>query len=90
VVRAGYPDSFARQKGHDYFDSASTPEKPVWFMVDIAFVEKFPAIVPLETLKKARGLEKMVVTQRGSRLSVQPVTKSEFGIVSRLGRRSAK
>ena len=44
-------------------------------MVDIRFVEKFPNIVPLETLKKTKGLEEMVVTQKGSRLSVQPVTK---------------
>ena len=90
VVRAGYPDPFAWKKGHDYFDPASTKEKPVWFMVDVGFVEKFPAIVPLEALKKAKGLEKMVVTQRGSRLSVQPVTKSEFEIVTRLGRGSGK
>ena len=44
-------------------------------MVDIRFVEKFPAIVPLAALKATPGLEKMVVTQKGSRLSVQPVTK---------------
>src|SRR5262245_5552508 len=40
VVRAGYPDSFAWKKGHDYFDPASTKEKPVWYMVDVAFVER--------------------------------------------------
>ena len=46
-----------------------------------------PEIVRLETLKVAKGLEKMMVTQKGSRLSVQPVTKSEYDIVARLGRR---
>jgi predicted RNA-binding protein with PUA-like domain len=30
----------------------------------------------------------MMVTQKGSRLSVQPATKQEFDIVARLGRRS--
>ena len=45
-------------------------------MVDIGFVERFPAIVSLETLKTTQGLEKMVVTQKGSRLSVQPVTRA--------------
>lgn len=63
------------------------PEKEEpWVMVDIAFVEKFPEVVPLETLKKTAGLENMVVTRKGSRLSIQPVTKSEFDIVVRLGR----
>jgi predicted RNA-binding protein with PUA-like domain len=55
-------------------------------MVDISFVEAFPAIVSLETLKSTKGLEQMMVTRKGSRLSVQPVTKPEYDIVVRLGR----
>ena len=61
------------------------PKDPTWSMVEIRFVEKFP-IVPLETLKKTRGLESMVVVKRGTRLSVQPVEKREFEIVVKLGR----
>ena len=61
-------------------------EEP-WVLVDIAFVEKFRNLVSLETLKKTRGLEEMVVTKKGSRLSVQPVTKSEFDIVVKLGKK---
>jgi predicted RNA-binding protein with PUA-like domain len=87
VSREAYPDKFATQKGHEYFDPKATKDDPIWVMVDIAFVEKFPHIVPLETLKKTKGLEKMVVTQKGSRLSIQPVTKSEFEIVAKLGRK---
>jgi predicted RNA-binding protein with PUA-like domain len=56
-------------------------------MVDIAFVERFGGTVPLETLKRTRGLDTMMVTRKGSRLSVQPVTRAEYGIVVRLGRR---
>jgi predicted RNA-binding protein with PUA-like domain len=63
------------------------PEKEEpWVMVDLKFVEKFPNIVPLDVLKKTRGLEEMVVTKKGSRLSIQPVTKPEFDIVVKLGR----
>jgi predicted RNA-binding protein with PUA-like domain len=89
IARAGYPDQFAWTKGHKYFDPASTKDNPIWYMVDIRFVERFPDIVPLETLKYTKGLENMVVTKKGSRLSVQPVTKSEFDIVCRLGRKRA-
>jgi len=71
VVREGYPE----------------PEDPTWSMVDIRFVEKFPRVVSLETLKSTRGLEEMVVTKKGSRLSVQPVKKAEFDIVVKLGRK---
>jgi predicted RNA-binding protein with PUA-like domain len=72
VIRAGYPEK--RQPS------------PIWHMVDIAFVERFAATVSLETLKATRGLQKMMVTQKGSRLSVQPATRLEYDIVVRLGR----
>jgi len=45
--------------------------------------------VPLDTLKTTPGLENMVVTKKGSRLSIQPVTQAEFEIVTRLGRSKA-
>jgi predicted RNA-binding protein with PUA-like domain len=65
------------------------PEKdPTWSMVDIRFTKKFPHVIPLETLKSTPGLENMVVTKKGSRLSVQPVTKTEFEIVGKLGKKS--
>lgn len=90
ISRAAYPDPFAFEPGHTYHDPKSDPDNPTWYMVDIRFVEKFPEIVPLSTLKETRGLDKMVVTQKGSRLSVQPVTKEEFGIVLKLGRKKGK
>ena len=88
IVRSGYPDPFAFKKGHKYFDAASKKDAPTWYTVDIGYVETFPEIVPLDTLKSTKGLENMVVTRKGSRLSIQPVTKAEFEIVSRLGRRT--
>jgi predicted RNA-binding protein with PUA-like domain len=67
---------------------AAIPEKdPTWCMVEIRHVATFPRIVPLETLKSTKGLENMVVTKKGSRLSIQPVTKSEYDIVVKLGRK---
>jgi predicted RNA-binding protein with PUA-like domain len=60
---------------------------PTWSMVDIRFVAKFPETVSLETLKSTAGLEEMVVTKKGSRLSIQPVTKREYDIVVKLGKK---
>ena len=87
IAREAYPDPYAFQKGHKYFDPKSDPDNPTWYMVDVRFVEKFPAIIPLAELKAAKGLADMVVVQKGSRLSVQPVTKKEFEIVLKLGRK---
>ena len=89
IVRAGYPDHFAWTNGHKYHDESSRQEAPVWYMVDVKFVERFPATLPLDVLKSTKGLESMMVTQKGSRLSVQPATKAEYEIVARLGRAAA-
>ena len=88
VSKTGYPDHFAWKTGHKYFDARSTKESPVWYMVDIAFVERFPETLPLATLKSTSKLEDMKVVQKGVRLSVQPVTKSEFDLVVKLGRKT--
>ncbi len=87
IVREAYADRFATQKGHKYFDPKSTKVDPIWYMVDIGFVAKFPHIVPLDTLKETPGLENMMVTKKGSRLSIQPVTKNEYDIVVKLGKK---
>jgi predicted RNA-binding protein with PUA-like domain len=86
ISRAGYPDEYQWKPGHKYYDPDADRGTPVWYMVDIEFVERFPQIVPLETLKQTKGLEDMMVIKKGSRLSVQPVSKAEYDIVVTLGR----
>ena len=66
------------------------PEADAWTQVDIEFIEKFPAIVPLDTLKVTKGLEEMMVIRKGARLSIQPVTRREFDIVVKLGRNRSR
>lgn len=89
IARAGYPDPSARKKGGDYYDPKATAENPLWFTVDVRFVEKLPRVIPLEELKRTKGLEKMLVVQRGQRLSVMPVTPAEFETVRKLARAKA-
>lgn len=90
ICKEGYPDFTAFDKDNVHFDPSSKKETPRWFMVDVKFNECFESVVPLEKLKKTAGLENMVVTRKGSRLSVQPVSRSEFEIVCQLGRKSKK
>lgn len=80
VVRRGYPDPTAREPDSRYFDAAASEDDPRWYVVDIEFVEKFPELVPLSTLRDTPGLEAMPLNRR-SRLSVQPVSEREFEIV---------
>jgi predicted RNA-binding protein with PUA-like domain len=86
VVKAGYPDHTAFERGHDHFDPKSDPANPTWIMVDVKAVERFPALVTLETLKATGGLDGMELLRRGSRLSVQPVSPAHWAIICALGR----
>jgi len=88
VVREGYPDFTAWDPKDRHFDPRSDPEAPTWSMVDIAFVERFRDPVPLRSLKDDPALDGMLVTQRGQRLSVQPVEKHLFKRVLDLAKRS--
>jgi predicted RNA-binding protein with PUA-like domain len=86
VVREGYPDPTAFDAKHDHFDPTSRPESPTWYMVDIKAVERLPRFVSLAELRGVKGLAKMELLRKGSRLSVQPVSAEEFGIVVKLAR----
>lgn len=81
VVKNGYPDFTAWDLNSDHFDPASTPENPRWYMVDVKLVEKFPRLITLEEIKHHSKLNKMIICQRGSRLSITPVTKEEWRIL---------
>ncbi len=85
VVRAGYPDHTALDPQHDHFDPKSTAAAPTWMMVDIRAVAPLKRRLSLADLRGVKGLEQMVLLQKGSRLSVQPVTAEEWGIVYALG-----
>jgi predicted RNA-binding protein with PUA-like domain len=81
IVREAYPDDSAFDPQDKHYDPKSDPANPTWMMVDIGYVGTLETPVTLDMLKQTPGLEKMMVTQRGSRLSVQPVTKKEWDIV---------
>ena len=85
VVRESYPDPTAFDAKDSHFDPKSKPEAPTWMMVDIKGLRRLPKPLSLAELRGVKGLEKMVLLQRGSRLSVQPVTESEWKVVSKLG-----
>ena len=84
VVKEAYPDHTAFDAKDPHFDPKSKREAPTWYMVDLKAVKKLPRLVTLAELKGVKGLEKMVLLQRGSRLSVQPVTAKDWGIVTEL------
>jgi predicted RNA-binding protein with PUA-like domain len=84
VVRSGYPDHTAWDPASDHPDPKSTPQNPLWYMVDIGPGGKFVQPVGLETVKTIPALEEMWLLRR-PRLSVQPVTDQEWDTIVRMG-----
>ena len=84
IVGEARPDPTQFDPKSDYYDAGATREEPRWDLVEVGFVERFEDVIPLETLKADAKLEGMLVTRKGSRLSVTPVEKAHFERVLKL------
>lgn len=82
VVGKPYPDPTAFDKKDIHFDPKSKKEAPTWYLVDVAFVKKLKRLLALDEIKKIKGLEGMLLLQKGSRLSVQPVSQAHWDILT--------
>ena len=81
IVRESYPDHTSWDADDKHYDPKSTEEAPRWFMVDIQLVREFTDVIPLPDLREIKALENMELLRKGSRLSVQPVSKKEFNAI---------
>lgn len=90
VAREAYPDPTAFDSSDSHFDPKSRRDAPTWMMVDLRAVEPLAVPLPLSDLRGVKGLEKMVLLQKGSRLSVQPVTEQEWKIIHEMGMRGKR
>lgn len=81
VVRAAYPDPAQFDQGSIYFDEKSPGDKPRWDAVDLVFVRTLPRLIPLDELKSMPALAELALVQKGSRLSVMPVTQAQWSAI---------
>ena len=63
-----------------YYDPKSPPDKPRWLLLDVQAVQK-TRLLPLAEMRERPELANMVVLQKGSRLSITPVTGREWDAV---------
>jgi predicted RNA-binding protein with PUA-like domain len=88
VVKAAYPDFTQFDRKSEYFDGRAKADKPIWFMVDVEFVDELKHPVTLAQMRADPRLVGMALLQRGQRLSVQPVMPHEWKIVLELASRA--
>ena len=84
VSSAAYADPSQYDQNGDYFDPKSTLETPRWMLVNVQAVSNLE-FISLEVMRQDPKLEGMMLLQRGSRLSIQPVSAAHFKHILKLG-----
>jgi len=78
IASKAYPDHTAWDPKSKYYDKRSTPDKPVWFMVDVRFESRFARGLALPDLRQEPALVEMMLLKKGVRLSIQPVSEADY------------
>ncbi|MHB0765706.1 EVE domain-containing protein [Stutzerimonas sp. NM35] len=78
ILRTAYPDPTALDPESPYFDAKASETKNPWCAVEVGFVEVFQSVMTLSRLKAEPALAQMPLVQKGSRLSVMPVSETEW------------
>lgn len=78
VASAAYPDPSQFDPKSDYFDPGASRDNPRWMLVDVAFVRKLKRTITLKELQALPSLAEMALVRKGNRLSVMPVTATEW------------
>jgi len=82
VVKEGYPDHTAFDPEDHHYDPKSDPDNPRWYMVDVKFKKKFKKMITLPQLREHPGLTGFKLIQKGNRLSIVPVTKAQWELIT--------
>ncbi len=84
VCREAYPDFTANDPENKYYDPKNDPDKPRWYMVDIRLVRKLARDISLAELKQYGELADMPLLARANRLSIMPVSKTNWQFILKL------
>jgi len=88
VCSEAYPDFTAFDQKSKYYSPKSTPEKPIWMMVDVEFVAKFPNVISLQEIRDLSECHDMLLLQKGQRLSILPIEKRHFNALKKASKDS--
>lgn len=84
ITKVGIADITALDPKSEYYDPKATPMEPRWYTVQVQFKERFADPVTLQALRQERDLADMALLQRGNRLSILPITPSQWETVKEL------
>jgi len=84
IASKPYPDPTQFDPQSKYHDPKSSKDAPRWQLVDVQFVRKFARTVSLAELKEQPDLGEMLLLRRGNRLSIMPVSRRHWDLITRL------
>lgn len=84
VVSLPYADATQFNPTSPYFDPKAKKEKPIWMLVDIGYVKKYKNMLSITEMRAINALSQMVLLQKGSRLSITPVSEKDFTYIDTL------
>lgn len=87
VAGEPYPDATQWDTASGYFDPKASPDKPRWWLVDVAFVKVFPHFVSLDELRAEPALEGLLALRKGNRLSITPLEREHYDRILSMGGR---
>lgn len=88
VVSDPYPDPTQFDPKDPHFDPRSDRRDPRWLMVDVSFIKKFVRVVPLSEIRGDKLFVHSPLVQKGNRLSVLPLTKSQYKAILKYAAKS--
>ncbi|MEO5676946.1 MAG: EVE domain-containing protein [Usitatibacter sp.] len=80
VASTPYPDASQFDRKSPYFDPKAKREEPRWMLVDVKLDRK-TRLMPLDEMRTHPELAGMITLKRGNRLSITPVTESEWKFI---------
>ncbi|MCC6202065.1 MAG: EVE domain-containing protein [Gammaproteobacteria bacterium] len=81
---AGYPDPTAFDPQHEGYDPNSNPAAPRWYAIDVRYQRKLQRFIPLAALRAEPQLNGLQILRRGNRLSITPLSETEWLAILRL------
>ncbi|WP_249678403.1 EVE domain-containing protein [Pseudomonas abieticivorans] len=81
INAAAYPDPTALDPQSHYHDPKANADKNPWSAIDVTHVQTFGKVLGLGYLKQQTALAELPLVQKGSRLSVMPVTAEQWAAV---------
>lgn len=86
IVGEAVPDIHAQHPESRYYDPRSSTENPRWWMVPVQWTQTFDRTISLQELRQYPELSQLMILQKGSRLSITPITEAEWSFIQSLSK----